>query len=287
MATAQLFRPRAVVEAATLLAASDEARCLAGGATLVAMMNARLVTPSALVSLAAIDELAGITAMPDGGLRIGAMTRHRETADDMRLARGAAVLRMAAGQIANPVVRNMGTMGGSIAFADPAADYAPALVAAGAAVELANATGRRVVPASGFFTDWYATALAPGELVTAIYVPPAPATSAGRYLKLARVSGDFAIASVALYLAVDDGRVSTLRVAIGGCGPVPVRAPEAEKEAADTLIGKLDGRSLGEALAAKLDPVDDVRSSAAYRRLVVPRLVRQALAEAVAEVRSR
>lgn len=286
MTTPHLFRPSAVAEAVSLLAANDGARCLAGGATLVAMMNARLVAPSALVSLAAIDELAGITVMSDGTLRIGAMTRHHETAGELRLAHGAAVLRMAAGQIANPVVRNMGTIGGSIAFADPAADYAPALVAAGAAVELMGSAGRRITPISAFFTDWYATDLAAGELVTAVLVPPAPATSVGRYLKLARVSGDFAIASVALYLAVEDRQISTLRIAVGGCGPVPVRVPDAERHAAGKSVGELDGRMLGEALAARLDPTDDVRASAAYRRLVVPRLVQQAVAEAVAELGS-
>ena len=286
MATTHLFRPSTVAEAVSLLAADDVARCLAGGATLVAMMNARLVAPCALVSLAAIDELAGITVISDGTLRIGAMTRHYETAGERRLAHGAAVLRMAAGQIANPVVRNMGTIGGSIAFADPAADYAPALVAAGAAVELTGNAGRRIIPISAFFTDWYATDLAPGELVTAVLVPPAPPSSVGRFLKLARVSGDFAIASVALYLAVEDGQISTLRVAVGACGPIPVRAPDAERHAAGGPVGELDSRMLAEALAARLDPVDDVRASATYRRLVVPRLVQQALAEAVGELGS-
>ena len=286
MATTHLFRPSTVAEAVSLLADDDGARCLAGGATLVAMMNARLVAPCALVSLAAIDELAGVTVMSDGTLRIGAMTRHYETAGERRLAHGAAVLRMAAGQIANPVVRNMGTIGGSIAFADPAADYAPALVAAGAAVELTGNAGRRIIPISAFFTDWYATDLAPGELVTAVLVPAAPRSSVGRFLKLARVSGDFAIASVALYLAVEDGQISTLRVAVGGCGPVPVRAPDAERHAAGRPVGELDSRMLGDALAARLDPVDDVRASATYRRLVVPRLVQQALAEAVGELGS-
>jgi carbon-monoxide dehydrogenase medium subunit len=282
MPAAELLHPTSIGEAASLLAADGDGRCLAGGATLVAMMNARLVAPSRLVSLAGIDELRGIGPTPDGGLRIGAMTRHAETAGDSRLSGGIAVIRKAAEQIANPVVRNMGTMGGSIAFADPAADYPPALVAAGAEIEIAGSQGRRRVKADDFFVDWYTTALEPGEIVTAVLVPAAPKNSYGGYHKLARVSGDFAIASVALCVAVDAGRVTALRLAVGGCGPKPVRSPEAERALIGAPLTKLDTTGLGAAVAAAADPVDDVRASAAYRRLVVPRLIRQAVTEAVA-----
>jgi len=278
----ELLHPTSVGEAASLLAADGDGRCLAGGATLVAMMNARLVAPSRLVSLAGIEELRGIAPTPEGGLRIGAMTHHADTAGDSRLSGSAAVIRRAAEQIANPVVRNMGTMGGSIAFADPAADYPPALVAAGAEIEVAGREGRRRVKAEDFFVDWYATALEPGEIVTAILVPTPAKNSYGGYHKLARVSGDFAIASVALCLAVDAGRISTLRLAVGGCGPKPVRSPEAEGALVGASLATLDATELGAAVAAAADPVDDVRASAAYRRLVVPRLIRQAATEAVA-----
>jgi carbon-monoxide dehydrogenase medium subunit len=210
------------------------------------------------------------------------MTRHGETAGDSRLAGSAAVIRSAAGQIANPVIRNMGTIGGSIAFADPAADYPPALVAAAAEIEIAGPQDRRRIKAEDFFVDWYTTALEPGEIVAAVLVPPAPRNSCGRYHKLARVSGDFAIASVALSLAAERGCITAVRVAVGGCGPKPVRSAASEA----TLIGRplaaLDASELGAALAAAADPVDDVRASATYRRLVVPRLVRQAVVEAAA-----
>ena len=277
----ELLHPTSVWEAASLLADGD-GRCLAGGATLVAMMNARLVAPNRLVSLAAIDELRGIAPTPDGGLRIGAMTRHAETAGDSRLSGSAAVIRRAAEQIANPVVRNMGTMGGSIAFADPAADYPPALVAAGAEVEIAGSGGRRRIKAEDFFVDWYATALEAGEIVTAVFVPAAPRNSYGGYHKLARVSGDFAIASVAFCLAADAGRITAFRLAVGGCGPRPVRSDDAERALVGAPLARLDTAELGAALAAAADPVDDVRASAAYRRLVVPRLIRRAATEAVA-----
>jgi carbon-monoxide dehydrogenase medium subunit len=282
MSASAVLQPTSVEEAAALLAADGEGRCLAGGATLVAMMNARLVNPSRLVSLGGIEELRGIAATPEGALRIGAMTRHGETAGDSRLAGSAAIVRSAAGQIANPVIRNMGTIGGSIAFADPAADYPPALVAAAAEIEIAGPQGRRRIAAEDFFVDWYTTALEPGEIVAAVLVPPAPRNSYGRYHKLARVSGDFAIASVALSVAAESGRIAAIRLAVGGCGPKPVRSAPTEAALIGRPLAGLEAGELGAALAAGADPADDVRASAAYRRLVIPRLVRQAVTEAVA-----
>jgi carbon-monoxide dehydrogenase medium subunit len=269
----RIFHPTSVEEALELLATHEDARCLAGGATLVAMMNARLVTPGALVSLNRIEDLRSIRTAP-GGLAVGAMTRHAETAAESRLTGGLAVLREAARQIANPVVRNMGTMGGSISFADPAADYPPALVAAGAEIEIASRSGRRRVAVSEFFVDWYQTALEPGEIVTNIFLPDVPERSFGRYRKLARVAGDYAIASVAAFVAYDNNmNVTELRIAVGGCGPRPVRAPEAELALNGVPLREIDSRELGQALAKACDPVDDVRASASYRRTVVPRMV--------------
>jgi carbon-monoxide dehydrogenase medium subunit len=275
-------RPATVEDAARLLAGTEGARCLSGGATLVAMMNASLAEPKALVSLAGIPELAGITPVAGGGFRIGAMTRHRETAEEARLTGTLAVLRNAARQIANPPVRNMGTIGGSIAFADPAADYPPALVAANAEIEIAGTSGRRRVAAHDFFVDWYATALAAGELVTAVYLP-APRAGVGRYRKLARVSGDFAIASVALSVAKEKSGVS-VRIAIGGCGPKPIRADDVDALLSAKFGDPPAATAAGEKLAAASDPVDDVRASADYRRLVIPRLVAATVAEARTEL---
>jgi len=271
--------PVTLDEATALLAADADARCLAGGATLVAMMNAGLVEPSTLVSLRHIDALRGIEPVGDG-FRIGAMTTHRETASDARLDGGHAAVREAAAVIANPAVRNMGTMGGSIAFADPAADYPPALVAIEAEIEIAGADGRRRVTAADFFTDWYETALAPGEIVAAIHLPAMPAGARGTYHKLARVAGDFATASVAVVLAMAGDSCCHLRIAIGGCGPTPVRLAEVETR---LIGGELDApavREAGEMLARAADPVDDARASADYRRLVIPRLLARAIERA-------
>ena len=285
MSVPGFHRPATVEEAAKLLAGTEGARCLAGGATLVAMMNASLAEPKAIVSLAGIDELSGISTLGGGGLRIGAMTRHRETAEDARLTGTLAVLRDAARQSANPPVRIMGTIGGSIAFADPAADYPPALVAAGAEIEIASASCRRRVPADAFFVDWYTTVLGPGELVSAVLLPP-PRPGAGLHKKLARVSGDFAIVSVALSLArAPSGLVA--RIAIGGCGPKPIHLPEVDAMLSARFGDADTARSAGERLAAASDPVDDVRASADYRRLVIPRLVAAAVAEARAALEAK
>ena len=275
MSGTRLARPESLAEALALLEAEPEARCLAGGATLVAMMNAGLVEPGLLVALDGIAELRGITVTPDGGLRIGAMTRHRDTAAEPRLTGSLAMVRQAAGVIANPVVRNMGTMGGSISFADPAADYPPALVAADAEIEIARVGSSHSLPARDFFRDWYTTSLEPGEIVTAIRLP-APGPGASLYRKHARVSGDFAIASIALALTGDERGV---RIAIGGCGPVPLRLDAAEQ----ALAGRLADPSAIAAAAALLvdaaDPVDDVRGSANYRRRLIPRLLAAGLAD--------
>lgn len=280
MAPVTLHLPKTVEQALALLDADQGARPLAGGASMVAMMNARLLAPTAIVSLKDIPELRGITPLGRDGFRIGAMTRHYETAAESRLSGVLRCLPAAAGSIANPPVRNMGTMGGSIALADPGADYPAALVAAGAEVEIASLEGRRRIPASDFFVDWYTTALAPGEIVTAIFLPPAR-TGFASYRKLARVAGDFAIVSIALATGTD----GAVRVAIGGSGPKPVASAEADALLSNRLGDATAVRKAGEMLAALADPVDDVRATADYRRLIIPRLLAQAAAEAAVRLR--
>ena len=269
-----LLRPRTVAEATALLAQDPEARPIAGGATLVAMMNARVIEPEALVSLAGIAEIQGISALADGRIRIGAFTRHRESAGSALLVGRAGVVRHAASQIANATVRNMGTIGGSIAFADPGLDYPPALVAAGAEVEIASSAGRRIVSARAFFVDWYVTALEPGEMVTAVLLPRPAAGAAGLYVKHARVAGDYATASVAACRQAD-GRT---HVAIGSCGPTPIADDDVDAllsaDRSDAAIARA-----GALLQARADPLDDVRGSADYRRALIPRLLRRALRE--------
>lgn len=266
------YRPRTVAEAVSLLAQDPDAKPMAGGATLVAMLNARVLEPAALVSLAGIAEIQGISVLPDGRIRIGAFTRHRETAACPLLLGATADVRHAASQIANATVRNMGTIGGSISFADPGLDYPPALVAAGADIEIASTEGRRMVPSREFFVDWYTTALEPGELITAVLLPKPESGGAGAYIKHARVAGDYATASVAACL-YPDGRVS---VAVGACGPTPLADDEANRllsaDRGDAAIAQA-----GALLEKLADPLDDVRGSADYRRRLIPRMLQRAV----------
>lgn len=265
-----LYRPASLGEAVSLLNSDADARALAGGATLVAMLNARLVEPSALVSLACIGELRGITTGDDGSLRIGAMTRHREVADASALTGVRQTLRQAASAIANPTIRAMGTIGGAVALSDPGADYPPALVALSAMLEIVGPSGTRLVAATDYFLDWYTTDLAPGEIVAAVHLPPA-VDGVGVYHKLARVAGDFAVVSVALTIRRD----GDVRAVIGACGPRPLSLDEAN---AELQRGNVAGA--GAILAAAADPVDDSRASASYRRRIIPRMLARALAEA-------
>ena len=285
MSALQFHMPTSLQEVARLLAADPEAKCLAGGATLVAMMNAGLVQPSALISLRKIDGMVGMARAADGSVRIGAMTRHRVTATSPDLQGGQTVVRHAASVIANPPVRNMGTMGGSIAFADPGADYPPALVAADAEIELAGTNGSRRIKACEFFTDWYQTVLEPGELVAAIHLPAGNLRSIGYYDKLARVEGDYATASVAVVLTMAGRSCVSIAIAVGACGPRPVRLVEAERKLVGGALDDVSLAAAGALLAEAADPVDDVRASADYRRLVIPRLVRRAVRAALAQTR--
>lgn len=267
-----LYQPKTLSEALTLLAQQPEAKALAGGATLVAMLNARVIAPPALVSLAGIDELRGIRTLPDGRVRVGAFARHRETAGSEALTGSLTVVRDAARQIANATIRNMGTIGGAIACADPGLDYPPALVAARAQVEHTSLSGVRYVNAAEFFVDWYATALQPGELVSAVILPRSTA-GYGRYHKLARIAGDYATVSIALAATGD-----ALRVAVGACGPKPIALDEVDQLVSAERSAVAIARA-AQLLLEHADPVDDVRGSAEYRRMVLPRLLAAALRE--------
>ena len=274
------FHEPATVDEAVALLADEDARCLAGGATLVAMMNAQLVEPSALVSLRKIDDLKAIEKASDGTVAIGAMATHKRVAAAEQLTGGHAVVRDAAGLIGHPAIRNMGTIGGSISHGDAAADYPAALVAADATVSIAGGAGGRDVPVSAFFVDFLETVVEPGELVTAVRLPPAPNGSVGVYEKFARVEGDFATVSVAVVLSIKDGACDHIRVALGGCGPVPVRSDQAEERLIGSPLGEDDIAQACEALSAACDPVDDFRGTAEYRLMLVPVLVGRAIESA-------
>lgn len=275
--------PRTLDEAVRLLSEDEDARCLAGGQTLVAMLNLGIVEPSLLVSLKAIPDLGLVAQDADGCTRIGAMATHAT------LARAAfpganAIVADTARQIAHPAIRTRGTIGGAVAHADPAADFPAALVAAEAAIEAVGPGGTRRIAAEDFFVDYLTTALDPGEMVAAILLPPAATGTAGSYLKFGRVDGDYATVSVAVCLALEAGTCTGARVALGSCGEKPVRSTEAEQ----ALVGSgLEAKALaaaGEILREACNAEDDVRGTAAYRRAIVPGLVARAVQQTATRV---
>lgn len=276
----ELYLPKTLSDALHILAASDDAMPLSGGATLVAMLNADLVAPAKLISLKNVDGLNGITRNADETVTIGAMTRHCETASSPLLTGSLSGVREGASKIANPTVRNMGTMGGSISFADPGADYLPALAAAEAEIELVSANGSRRVAAADFFTDWYETARQDNELIKAIHFPAPDMEAVGVHEKFARVEGDFATVSVNVVLKTQQEVCADVHIAVGACGPGPVRVAEAEASLAGKKLDRQALLAAGEMIAAVCDPIDDARGSAAYRRKLIPQLTARAVLRA-------
>jgi aerobic carbon-monoxide dehydrogenase medium subunit len=283
---ARYVEPLTVGEVVAALTENNGARCLAGGQTLVAMMNAGLIEPPLVVGLRRVAELKGIEFDATGSVVIGAMMTHAALARETRLSGAHAVLREAAATIAHPAIRNMGTLGGALSHADPNADYPPAVLAAGAEIEVVGPGGRRTIAASDFFLDFLTAAIEPGEIVTKIRVPPPAPGSIGVYDKFARVDGDYATASIAVVLAMTGASCSAIRVAVGACGPTPMRSPEADQLMIGTELEAPVLARAGQILAETIDPVDDVRGSAEYRRMLVPRLLTRAVQRALSTLRA-
>ena len=269
-------KPRALREVFELLATwGDEARLLAGGQTLLATLNMRLSEPAMLIDINGIDELKGISVQQAAGgevLRIGALVTHSEIEASALVARHAPLLAMAAPHIAHRAIRNLGTGGGSIAYADPAAEWPTCLAALQGVVVLRSARGERRVAAHDFFIDLYTTALAEGEIVTACELPLCQNGDRFVFDELARRHGDYAI--VGLALAARPGRV---RLAFLGIGTTPVRArgTEAVLEG-QALTPALIDRAI-EALQAELNPLADLTNSSATKRHLACVLTRRAL----------
>jgi carbon-monoxide dehydrogenase medium subunit len=259
--------PDSLGEALTLLAADpDETKALAGGHSLLPLMKLRLAAPRLLVDLRRLrDELAGVRAA-DGGLAIGALTTyHTLQADPLVLARHP-VLSEAAGVIGDLQVRNRGTIGGSLAHADPAGDLPAVALALDAELEAASQQGRRRIAAREFFQGLYSTALAPGELLTTIHLPAPAARTGAAYAKFANPASGYAVVGVAALLALDEGgRIATARVAVTGVADAAYRATAAES----ALMGQAaTAQTLAEAAvhaADGVDPLEDLYASGPYR----------------------
>ena len=282
-------KPHTLDEVFGLLAVhGDGARLLAGGQTLLATLNMRLSEPSMLIDLNGIEALKGISVdgAGDGSgagpvLRIGALVTHSEIEASILVAQHAPLLAMAAPHIAHRAIRNLGTWGGSIAYADPAAEWPACLAALEGVVVVRGANGERRIAAQDFFIDLYTTALAAGEVVTACELPLRQPGDVFVFDELARRHGDYAI--VGLALAARRGAVGMQRVRLAflGVGATPLRAVRTE--------AALEGRALSSAvldaamvtLAAELNPLPDLTNSTATKRHLACVLTRRALATAL------
>ncbi|MFH8554164.1 FAD binding domain-containing protein [Streptomyces celluloflavus] len=271
-------RARDLAGATRLLAElGEDAKVIAGGQSLVAMMNFRLARPQHLVDIAGLRELDHLGTDADGALRVGALTTHHtvETAPPGTLGAEFEVVRAAMGWIGHLPIRTRGTAGGSIAHADATAEWCLLAVALDAAFLVHGPRGRRRIAAGDFFLGPYTTALDPDELLTEIVFPrPAPYAALTEF---AARRGDFAIVSAAVDLDVQGASVRGGRVALGGVAPVPVRVPEAE----EVLAGGGSFTACAAAAAAAAEPPDDANGSASYRKQLIATLVRRACEEAV------
>ena len=275
------FTPATLDEALALLAEHGaDAKPLAGGQSLIPAMNFRLARPAVLVDLNRISELAYVRA--ESGVAIGAMTRQRVVERSDVVARAAPLLAEALPSIAHPQIRNRGTVGGSIAHADPSAELPAVMLALEARFQARSATGERSIPAADFFQGMLETALAPGELLVEIALPPLPARTGTAFLEVARRHGDYALVGVAAIVTLDArGRCQEARFGLLSVGDWPVLATEA----ANLLAGQTPSadllRAAGDAAATHdIDPPSDIHASAAYRRQLVAVLTRRALARA-------
>lgn len=275
-------RPDTLDEALALLAEHGyDAKVLAGGQSLVPAMNFRLAQPAVLVDLNRVAGLDGIDAA-DGGLRIGCMARQRAAERSAAVAERAPLLAEALPHVAHPQIRARGTVGGSLAHADPAAELPAVMLALGARFLLRGPAGERTVDAADFYTGLFGTALEEGEILVSVDVPAAAPRTGTAFAELSRRHGDFALAGVAAALVLDDaGRCSAARVALFGVADGPVLAASA----AAVLVGEVPSaeaiRAAASAAAAALDPPADIHASAAYRRHLAEVLVRRTLPVAV------
>ncbi|WP_259315615.1 FAD binding domain-containing protein [Capillimicrobium parvum] len=272
-------RPGTVAEAVAELARHDgTARVLAGGQSLVPMMHMRLMRPSTVIDINALDTELGRIEANGSDTLIGALVRYRELETSPVVAERLPILSTIVRHIGDRQVRNRGTVGGALAQADPTGELALACLALGAEVTARSARGERTIPISEFFEGAYASALEPDELLTAVRVPLAPTHC--RFFERARKHNDFAVLSVlAMGSAAPDGRWSSVRLALGGVDERPVLATAAAASLEDRIW---DDAAIAEAAALALDaidPPDDVRASAEYRRHLVGVHVRRVLAD--------
>jgi carbon-monoxide dehydrogenase medium subunit len=275
-----LSEPETVADAVAALADSGgEARIVAGGTALVPLIRLGLIAPDRLVSLHRVAGLQGVRVV-DGALELGAMTTygHVERHPDVR--RGCSLLAQAAGRVASPAVRSMGTVGGNLAYAEAASDVSPALLCLGAEVRVAGPGGERTVPIGALFRGFYETALAPGEIITTVRVPTPPTGARTGYVKFSsRSAEDKALVGVAALLRLEGDRpvCTEARIGLGGAAPTPIRARSAEATLTGAALTDRAIAAAAEAAAREAQPLSDLMGSADYRRRMIGVWVRRLL----------
>lgn len=273
------FAPDSVESALALIAElGDDARFLAGGQSLVPMMNFRVAAPSALIDLNGVADLRGIRIDDDDRLHIGAMTRTRELETDALIAHANPLLHAAVPNIAHMQIRNRGTIGGSLAHADPAAELPGIVLACGADIHTVGPGGRRSVAAADFFEGIFETALQDGEMISEIVFPTWPAARCWAFDEISRREGDFAMVGIAAWFDLDTaGKIAASGLAAIGAGDTALRLTSGE----GVLLGQAPGADVfaraAQAATADLQPASDIHASAEYRREVGGVLVQRCL----------
>jgi aerobic carbon-monoxide dehydrogenase medium subunit len=264
-------KARSLDEALSLIASEPEAKLLAGGQSLIAALNMRLSAPPLLVDINGIEGLDRIERA-NGSIRIGALVRHAQAERSDIVAKHAPLIARALPHIAHPAVRNRGSIGGSIAYADPAAELPACLVALGGEVIVRGPNGERTIAADDFFRGLFETALAAGEMVTGIRVPAAGASTRIGFAELTRRHGDYALVGLAATARANGKSLRDVRLAFFGVGATPIRQPRAERALAE---GDVEG-----ALASlDLDPPDDVQATGVVRKHLAGVLLRRVAAQ--------
>jgi carbon-monoxide dehydrogenase medium subunit len=276
----EYFAPTTVEEAVSILGRyGDEGKLLAGGMSLIPLMKLRFASPRALIDL---NRISGLDKLEEGkdGLTVGALVRYK-TCEHAEILRGRyGVLGDAAAQVSDPIVRNLGTVAGSLAHADPQGDWGSVLIAAGANVEAQGPDGTRTIAVSDLFEGPFMNTLEPTEVITSVEVPDPGAKAAGTYLKLERKVGDFATVGVAVQVSFDNENVGRAGIALTGVGPKNLRAEEAEQELAGAKLDDDAIKGAAELAAKAAEPRDDVRGTAEYKRNVVRVYVERGLRKA-------
>lgn len=273
-------RPQSVEEVTGLLAQyGSEAKVLAGGQSLIPAMNFRLARPAVLIDLNGVPELSYIKAANGSGLRIGAMTRQRAVERSPEVAARAPLLHEAMPFIAHPQIRNRGTVGGSLAHADPAAELPAVAVALNARCRVVSRRGTRTIAAGEFYTGLFSTALSPDEVLVEVEVPAPPRRSGWAFTEVARRHGDYALVGIAVHVTLDErGRCAGARMVLLSVGDGPVLAGEAARSLEGQAPSAGVIRQAAELAATRdVDPPRDIHASAAYRRHLVAVLARRAL----------